>query len=74
MHDHYYDPNHIHVYAICIRPGVLKVFLESLTERVRHLMKANEFPDSEKLRVVPSSSGIEPLDDSRDVSEDGCVH
>lgn len=65
---------HIHVYAVCIGPGMLKVFFQSLSQRIWDLVEANEFLDSEHLGVVAGSARIQPLDNGRNITEDTSIH
>jgi len=64
----------VHVNAIGVWPGMLKVLLQPLPERVGDLVKTNELPDSQHLGVVAGCSWVEPLDDSRHIPEDAGVH
>ena len=65
---------HIHIDSIRVRPGVLEVLFQTLAERVRNLVEANELFDFLHLGVVASSSRVESLDDGAHVAEDARVH
>lgn len=45
---------HVHVDAVGVRPGVLEVLFQPLPQRVRDLVEADEFFDSQHLQVVSS--------------------
>jgi len=66
--------HHIHINAVGIRPGMLEVLFQSLSERVRNLMEPNEFFDFLHLSVVACSARIQSLDNRAHVTEDACVH
>lgn len=66
--------NTVHVNSVRVRPRVLEILLQSLTERVRDLMESYKFSNPEHLRVVPGSAAVQPLDDRRYVTEDTGVH
>ena len=66
--------HHGHVDAISVAPSMLEIFFESLSQRIRNLMKTNKFSDSIHLSVVPRSSGIKPLDYRTHISKYGSVH
>lgn len=68
------DTDQVHINSIGIGPGVLKVLLEALPQRVGDLMEADEFPQPRHLRMVPGRPTIQPLDDGRHVTEDRGVH
>lgn len=65
---------HIHVDAVGVRPSVLEVLLQPLSEGVGDLMEADEFFDSQHLEVIPGRARVQPLDDGRHVPEDAGVH
>jgi len=55
--------DHVHVDAVRVGPGVLKVLLEALTQRVRNLVEADELLDLLHLRVIASRARVQTLDD-----------
>lgn len=64
----------VHVYAIRIRPRVLKVLLQSLPQRVWDLMEPNELSHAQHLRMISCRSRVQPLNDRRHITEDTGVH
>lgn len=54
---------HVHVDAIGVGPSMLKVLLQSLSERVWYLVEADELLDPRHLGVVPGGTGVKPLND-----------
>lgn len=65
---------HIHVDAIGVRPGVLKILLEPLPKWVWDLVKADKFFDAKHLEVVTGRTGIQPLDDGGYIPKDAGIH
>lgn len=53
---------------------MLKVFLQSRFERIRHLMKAYELANSHQLRMISGRSRIEPLNDRTYVTKNRGIH
>lgn len=66
--------NTVHVDSVRIRPRVLEIFLQTLTERIRDLMESYKLSDPEHLRVIPRGTAIQPLNDRRYIAEDAGVH
>ena len=64
----------VHVDSVGVRPGVLEVLLQTLPQRIRYLMEADEFSYAKHLRVVTGGARVQALDDGRDVAEDAGVH
>lgn len=64
----------VHVDAVSVRPRVLEILLQSLPERIRDLVEADELFDPEHLHVISRCTWIQPLDDGRNVPEDAGVH
>lgn len=65
---------HIHVNAVGVRPSMLEVLLETLTERIGDLMEAYELFNLLHLCVVASCARVQPLNDGAHVTEDTSVH
>ncbi len=53
----------IHVNAICVGPGMLKVLLQPLAKAAWDLVESNELFDSQHLGVVAGCTRVQPLDD-----------
>lgn len=53
----------IHVYAICVGPGMLKVLLQPLTQAPWDLVESDELFDSQHLCVVTGRTRVQSLDD-----------
>ena len=53
----------VHVDAVGVRPGVLKVLLQPLAQSPRDLVEADELFDAEHLGVVTCRARVQPLDD-----------
>lgn len=64
----------IHVNAIGVGPGMLKVLLQPLTKVAWDLVEADEFFDSQHLGVVACSARIQPLDDGWHISKYAGIH
>ena len=64
----------VHVDSVRVRPSVLKVLFETLTQRVRYLMKTNELFHVHHLRVIPSRATVQALNDRAHIAEDRRVH
>lgn len=52
----------------------LEVLLQPLPQRVGDLVETHELADTQHLRVVAGSAGVQPLDDGAHVTEDARVH
>lgn len=66
--------NGIHVDAVGVGPRMLKIFFQALSQRIRNLMEPYEFSHAQHLRMISSCSGVKPLNNSRNVTEDAGVH
>lgn len=64
----------VHVDAVGVGPGVLEVLLQPLPQWVWNLVKAYELLDPQHLSVIAGRTGVQPLDDGRDVSKNTGVH
>lgn len=64
----------IHVNAICVGPGMLKVLLQPLAKATWDLVKSDELFDSQHLGVVASRTGVETLDDGRHIPKYAGIH
>lgn len=64
----------IHVNAICVGPGMLKVLLQPLAKATRDLVKADELFHSQHLGVVTSCTCVQSLDDGRHIPKYAGVH
>lgn len=53
----------IHVNAICVGPGMLKVLLQPLTKAPWDLVESDELFDSQHLCVVAGRTRVQSLDD-----------
>ena len=53
---------------------MLEVLFQALPQRVGDLVEADELLDSQHLRVVAGSAGVQTLDDGRHVAKDAGVH
>lgn len=53
----------IHVNAICVGPGMLKVLLQPLTKAPWDLVESDELFDSQHLCVVAGCTRVQSLDD-----------
>lgn len=66
--------HHVHVDAVGVSPRVLEILLQTLSQRVRNLVEANEFPDTQQLRVVSRRARVKSLYDRRNISKDRRIH
>ena len=67
-------PYHIHVNAVGVRPSMLEVLLEALTERIRDLMEANELFNLLHLCMVAGCARVQPLYNGTHVPKDTGIH
>lgn len=65
---------HVHVDAVGVRPGVLEILLQSLSQWVGDLVEADELFDPKHLKVIPGGARVQPLDDGGHVPEDAGIH
>ena len=68
------QPYHVHVNAVGVRPSMLEVLLEALTERIGDLVEANELFNLLHLCVVAGRARVQPLYNGTHVTEDAGVH
>lgn len=60
--------------SICENFTYLEVLLQSLSQRIRNLMKPNKLPHPQHLSMIPGSSRVQSLDDGGYVTEYTCIH
>lgn len=66
--------HHVHVDAIGVVPGMLKILFQPLPEWVWDLVEADKLFHTQHLGVIPRCSWVEPLNNSRYIPEDAGIH
>lgn len=64
----------VHVNAICVGPGMLKVLFQPLAKATWDLVKPDELFYSQHLGVVASCTCVQSLDDGRHIPKYAGVH